>query len=1312
MKTRHNPFNYNFGKRSGFALIVALSLMAFILLLLVGLTTIVRVETRASALSQSKLKAEQNALLSLQIALGELQRSMGPDQRVSATAKILTTTDSAIPRGKGHVLGAWSSAPSTGASDDPLYDNGDLVAWLVSDARDASGAPIETYNTTAAPTVGTQNSTVLVGAGSLPSTNGVVNDDRKQIVVDTSNTTLSKGDSIVGHYGWWIGDENLKARINLDPIDASASHIQQQKLRAIHELSSAAIASPSALPGLKTIDFLADAERLVNLSSIELLAGSSANISKHFFHSLTTHAHGVLADVRFGGLKKDLSLAFEMQDTNFNQSEFAGNGFDPFIPWLGAPFNVQPIFTFDNSTFSGGDNFSGTANGPAWHLLRDYYRIYHRIKTPMTDPTLQAQVFGPNLNHDRYPDPNSASHEGDGQPAWLMTGGRAFRLGKFTNAPDAIANNLLTWVQPYKSDPNPMTVDERGDPLRARPIAANNWNLPTMVSSNYLPLVTRIVHEWGIHFAAPKHPPQDENVYKRATVGVRNVFVIHNPYNVRLEHNDLSIELEGWGALFNIYDSDSNLALTYWKQEPPKNAEKNSERILSKAVIASGNMAPGSMQAFRGRRAKAEIGHEPPLESNGFGGSIWESPVHGADGEIGNMREGTYTVVAKPGHYSGRHPIGSVKSSLNGGNCENWYAPTRVGAALFMDNGAGFNNDESFKDRWPLAYSFGSTVTGPGPEYDLAIADNKALSSTFRYAIDNDSTYPNSVVKTVTSLFNYTDPQDPLRLLTYDLQLKPTEYQSASGLEARYPVYALTNPLAPVKDNRNIFPANEFADSANVDGYPTFSPGWDFNVTNVPNGTAIDYRFWGASDGSISNSSGGAVDNAVILELPTSPVLSIGKLQHANITVYDHMPALAIGNAFASPLIDRTQVYTVNGNRYGQDRVFYDISYLMNDVLWDSYFFSSYSIPYDADSDDYDEIDRHVQESFESAFNSSSPEPLPNARMRLHLAESETIDEVRSKLFENQDPKFDSSRPDENGDHGYRRSAENLLVNGAFNVNSTDVDAWVAVLSGARNREVYINNPSDPTAPKTPSMDSTPFLRISQPIRGGVESADLTDSNPDAWGGFRTLSDVQIRALAENIVQEIRNRANDPAQASPFLSMANFVNRKLSADHFGLAGVLQAAIDATVEIRTTLEDGYSEFGNDVLTDPANNGFEFPHAENLFDAGGNAPAAAMSAPTYLLQSDILQALGSFLTVRGDCFKIRAYGDSRNPLNGETLAKAWCEAIVQRVPEPVHPRADSSREDPEYWSGKDLNGTPSPFGRKFIVISFNWLNEDEV
>ncbi len=108
-----------------------------------------------------------------------------------------------------------------------------------------------------------------------------------------------------------------------------------------------------------------------------------------------------------------------------------------------------------------------------------------------------------------------------------------------------------------------------------------------------------------------------------------------------------------------------------------------------------------------------------------------------------------------------------------------------------------------------------------------------------------------------------------------------------------------------------------------------------------------------------------------------------------------------------------------------------------------------------------------------------------------------------------------------------------------------------------------------------------------------------------------------------------------------------------------------------------------------------------HLDSEHAAGspaGEAGQLLQGAPGFVTQGDLLAMIGPALTARGDTFKIRAYGDSSGV--GDADARAWLEAVVQRIPEPVTP--DSSDE----WRPTDS------FGRRFKVVSVRWLTPEEI
>ena len=91
-------------RNRGFALVVTLSLMILLTVIAVGLLTLSSISLRASSQGDAMSRARSNARLALMLALGDLQKNAGPDQRVTARADVVNET-SANPR----LTGVWKS---------------------------------------------------------------------------------------------------------------------------------------------------------------------------------------------------------------------------------------------------------------------------------------------------------------------------------------------------------------------------------------------------------------------------------------------------------------------------------------------------------------------------------------------------------------------------------------------------------------------------------------------------------------------------------------------------------------------------------------------------------------------------------------------------------------------------------------------------------------------------------------------------------------------------------------------------------------------------------------------------------------------------------------------------------------------------------------------------------------------------------------------------------------------------------------------------------------------------------------------------
>jgi hypothetical protein len=193
--------------------------------------------------------------------------------------------------------------------------------------------------------------------------------------------------------------------------------------------------------------------------------------------------------------------------------------------------------------------------------------------------------------------------------------------------------------------------------------------------------------------------------------------------------------------------------------------------------------------------------------------------------------------------------------------------------------------------------------------------------------------------------------------------------------------------------------------------------------------------------------------------------------------------------------------------------------------------------------------------------------------------------------------------------------------------------------------------------------------------------------------GGRMLTDTEIDQLARAMVKQVRQRG-------PFLSLSEFVNRRLegSSSPHALKGALQAALDdVSVDINKPFRTPSRMLDSETASvTPA---FAFPEA-------ANGPIAYGSS-AYVDQADVLRHFAEQLTPRGDTFVIRAYGDALDK-NGKVIARAWCEAVVQRTPDYVNGL------DAPYLKQSDpsLSSDSKLYGRKLVIAHFRWLSADEV
>lgn len=460
----------------------------------------------------------------------------------------------------------------------------------------------------------------------------------------------------------------------------------------------------------------------------------------------------------------------------------------------------------------------------------------------------------------------------------------------------------------------------------------------------------------------------------------------------------------------------------------------------------------------------------------------------------------------------------------------------------------------------------------------------------------------------------------------------------------------------------------------------------DFNTN--PGGIELDAGTNRGYYGATPYSQGG-VSNVPMFRVPLLPAASLGDLVSANLISTSHLPRVthAFGNSRAHPLIPSNAVTRKSPTdptgitiRTSYDML--DHSYLINDALWDSTYFSTVA---------------NFTNTMVSGPNRKSmleefldgQRKLLNPRLIPLLEGDGSAKDVAEDL---------NSLPDE---QFAKRIGSVLAVQGPFNVNSDSAGAWKALLASLRDAELKGWSLTDMSPDK-----KTGFPRFGLPIAGEAKEDNTTQSagidlaGQVRWAGFRALSDEQIDTLATHIVEQIRARGEK--DQAPSLSVGEFVNRRLGAPaglHV-LAGLLQTAID-----KSKINDKFHALDSKDLAvvKPTSSAA----LTNIATPAAREGKSAEGAPAMLTQGDLLMALAPVITVRGDTFRIRSYGESKAK-DGKVEAKAWCEAIVQRMPEYLDPT-----EVPEL-KARELNKDKQNirFGRRFVITSFRWLSPEEV
>ncbi len=1185
---------------AGFALVACMFMLVLMMTIALALLGLSSIELRKSRAQDYAAVARTNARMALVKAIGQLQKSAGPDQRVTATAELL---GDATPH--PHWTGVWRTTRadgtpfltrddlSGGLKDtrfvDPANSGSAAFEWLVSgDERDPAKDDLED------PVVMMRSHDTVLDPSPL------VEVSKLEVAGDTGKTS--------GHVAWWTADLGVRANVGThDPratVEASRSSPSNGGLYRVMTSQAADLAMMSGFGELEENE-----DRLMATAGTAALTAAGPEWTREHAFDFTVDSRGVLADVAGGGLKRDLTAYLASSGTIPPRSGVAGLSDDDSLVGVEADQHKSATPVRHAKT------------GPRFGLLRDWARASVGFAASNVASNL------PELD-------NSLALESRTRALCNET---AVKL----------SGNRRSSLQPVL-------------------VEATNY---TQMSSFVIRTTPTTLYQLR------------QLMYPRV--------VLWNPYNVGLSSERMIVMIQGNGRQ-EMWTENSNGTLSQWL-----NFEGGRSTSFN---------GPGGITGSEGYNDPYMGSYYFSIPATEFkaGECLVFSPARSAEYDgLSVYHPGSYdlsrnelscSVAPDPSrsYYVSGSDIGGGTSYRA---LKFWYAPTPAW-------GGGVLNQSD--DTRVVMKSLGNS-SGVSFEAFDALPQVSVLSASLQFGAGREPRIAWS---------NY--ERMPMQLLSR-ADPKPTtipNVRTREGIRLRWfrehPSNLVNSgPLRGTAHFEDALLANWNPRASYIIRSPWDNVGGTLAVQGAGGGPYFFGAYtrdlydqavsWGEQapvprDGKYHGNPFGTpqegAERYILFDVPRNEtgVVSLAQLQHAKISDLVWHPSSAIGNSIADPRLgtggysglNRTAAVgtskqsasyggfheselgwsndaqrsagkgewaanarAILGGTPSSDNLVYDLSFEANRTLWDRYFLSTGTAQ-------------------DKRLFATDPEkyPLPNGRMRLAAPVT---------------PDTGDSLAD------FHTAARGLMVEGAFNVNSTRVEAWKALL-GSTRKVGYDDS------------GNIPFPRVLDAPGGAWKTGESPDGDA-AWAGYRVLTEGEIDSLAQAIVEEVKRRG-------PFLSLADFVNRRLVESDTGRMGPLQAAIDRA-GINKDLVAAY----------PLNNNSSLPnysHPDNIGDPTGleqtlKPNCMAWGAPSFLTQADLLQVLGPVLSARSDTFVVRAYGDAVDG-EGEVQARAWCEAVIQRTPEPLV--ADDSGLNP-----RDA-GQANDFGRRFVISSFRWLSPEEI
>lgn len=1190
------PVPRRFKKDRGFTLIVTLVMMVLLTTLALGLLSLSTISLRSASQGDAMATAKNNARLALMLAIGDLQKSLGPDKAISATSEILSANP-AKPRIAG-VWESWDYKPDATSLDYAGEKQNRFRRWLVS-----SPGPSDVINRDFATSPWTGKTVELVGKASL---GGTATDADKAVAGLVP--VAAKAGKVQGSYAWQVSDESVKARINLyrKPSNSSDPVWQKRALLAGQRPDATVMKGPNGgtlnfLPNdLTTSDFTkadAAASKLVDLDQANILDKASA--VKQFRNDVTTSSLGVISDVRHGGLRQDLSSMFEMT-TSTNT------------------ITLPTEFTSKPRLYQSTHNVGGNAvSDPYWSTLCGYYNTFRDITTPESAPTY------------------------------------------------------------YKFPPESTTIS-------STPPAPRKF-FPGPVIAKVEALFSFVMRDSHAHWVGTLKGIDPKLLYMGHLV-YTPVITLHNPYNVNLSFDNMEVTIRNIPVAFNFYvnDKPQNSGLTALNELfVSAKGEKSFYMKIANWTSPTATATSGPIVMKPGQTLICGPYLDPAASFSDNKGTPffdWQNNLTGVDNQ-GNLGA---AINAKPGY-----------TNACVGYDVDWLTPNSSGQSTDGNQGVlGLRYD----DQVSLEYSVQQPTYGLNTEFRVE-AKITAQNRTFDYGgldfIYGDNT---TLKKFFPKTYRFPASGNSAANVCYVPNTDPISSHAQAKTVAMFSAYARTARGGVYDNDQRVatLPSSVLLDGT-LAGKPFLfhNPARSVVTVNLqrekPGGQSHEMNFQplpGRADDVFSidtlnrttyltgYTSTKGIKSGSYLELPTGPMQTIADFRRSNALTSSYLPNFVqpVGNSWVSPLMSTNKV-----NQSDSTIATYallDHSVLANHALYDAFYFSTFATYSSTKPDTV----------FQNFMDSTSP--LISQAFQPYLPAGKIARTAKDELFASNKPKNDT----------YKLAAEYQMIRGAFNVNSTSVQAWKAQLASMSKSDIVTlwakNSVMEVTKAK-----GVPVLSMSL-INGGAAGAvtpsKIDDARTNEWNGYRELTDGDLETLATKIVEQVRLRG-------PFLSMSEFVNRQIGTESaLSRSGALEEAI-TQAKINDTVFSNRRDFPLIAAADISNTtlyNYKTPAA-----SVGN-PAAG--APGWISQGDLMRILEPAATVRSDTFVVRTCGQAQDS-TGKITARAYCEAVVQRIPDYIDP---VDRPSLNVYTDAGANSINKVFGRRMKVVSFRWLSSTEV